>query len=156
VRLEAVVVGPGDAGSVKVMLRRGGDEQVIDVPAHKLSPSLRSPNSTFVAVVSGRDLVRVETAGPAWLEIQDKVRRVLNRDWDPIGVADAVEDEYDGYVEEIYFMLKNGSSDKTIADRLRAIETEWMGLGAASPIENLLGVVSKLRDLSLPNIGGPR
>ena len=49
-------------------------------------------------------------------------------------------------------MLRRGSSGEIIADRLRMIETESMGLGP-SPIENLLAVVSKLRELSLPNVG---
>ena len=101
VRIEAVVVSPGAAGLLKVMRRQGRDERIIDVPAHKLPPALRMPNSHFVAVFGGPDIIRVETAGPAWLEIQNQIRTVLNRDWDPIRVAGVVEDEYDIYIEEI-------------------------------------------------------
>ena len=87
-----------------VIIRPNSDtkhERIIDVPAHKLPPALRMPNSHFVAVFGGPDIIRVETAGPAWLEIQNQIRTVLNRDWDPIRVAGVVEDEYDIYIEEI-------------------------------------------------------
>jgi hypothetical protein len=87
-RLEAVVLGPGLPGQVKVTLGRGQQQFVADVPVELLDPSLRLPNSEFVAVVKGRDLVRVESAGNAWLIIQNQMRDVLNSDWDPIGVAD--------------------------------------------------------------------
>jgi hypothetical protein len=46
----------------------------------------------------GGDVVRVEPAGRIWLTIQDQMRVVLNGDWDPIGLADIVDDEYDTYV----------------------------------------------------------
>ena len=36
-----------------------------------------------------------------WLTIQDQIRAVLNSDWDPIGVADIVDDEYDMYIAHI-------------------------------------------------------
>jgi len=55
------------------------------------------PNSTFVGLIVGRDFVRVETEGQVWLDIQDTIRPILNQHWDPIGVADISEDEYDSY-----------------------------------------------------------
>src|SRR6202790_1710145 len=57
-RLEAVVSGPGLPGQLKVTLGRGQQQFVADVPVELLDPSLRLPNSEFVAVVNGRDLVR--------------------------------------------------------------------------------------------------
>jgi hypothetical protein len=89
-RLEAVVIGPGKPGILKVVIGRGRGEFVADVPFEKLEPSLRLPNSHFVAVVEGRELVRVEPAGRIWLTIQDEIRSVLNTDWDPIGVVGRV------------------------------------------------------------------
>src|SRR5690348_3659793 len=95
-RLEAVVVGPGKPGFLKVTLGRGQGQFVVDVPVETLQPSLRLPNSQFVAVVKGREVVRVEPDGRAWLTIQDEIRSVLNTDWDPIGVVgDGIADEYD-------------------------------------------------------------
>src|SRR4029077_14608723 len=92
-RLEAVVVGPGKPGFVRVALGRGEHQFVTEVGVERLHASLRMPNSEFVAVVSGRDLVRVEPAGRVWITIQERIRGVLNRDWDPIDVADVVDDE---------------------------------------------------------------
>src|ERR1700720_1240449 len=73
-RLEAVVIGPGKPGQVRVALGRGERRFVADVPVDLLQPALRMPNSEFVAVVSGRDVVRVEPAGHIWLTIQDQIR----------------------------------------------------------------------------------
>src|ERR1700704_5134879 len=104
-RLEAVVVGPGAPGFLKVAFGRDHHRFVADVPADRLPPSLRLPNSQFVGVVEGRDLIRVESAGRAWLEIQDHIRAVLNASWDPIGVAGEVGDEYDGYIGGIFSLF---------------------------------------------------
>jgi hypothetical protein len=104
-RLEAVVLGPGRPGELKVTVGRGQQQFVADVPVELLHPSLRLPNSEFVAVVNGRDLVGVERAGRVWLTIQNQIRGVLNSDWDPIGVADIVDDEYDMYIGQIYSLL---------------------------------------------------
>jgi hypothetical protein len=110
-RLEAVVLGPGRPGEVKVALGRGEHQFVADVPFELLQPSLRTPNSEFVAVVKGRELVRIETAGRVWLTIQDQIRAVLNSDWDPIGVANIVDDEYDMYIGHIYSLLATDAAE---------------------------------------------
>jgi hypothetical protein len=111
--------------------------------------SLRTPNSQFVAVVQGGDLLRVEVAGRAWLVIQDRVRGVLNTDWDPIGVADSVTDEYDGYIGVIYSMLRRGTSPEELAAHLLQIEIDSMGLDGL-PEEQRLGVARRLLALELP------
>jgi len=64
--LEAVVLGPGRPGQLRVALGRDQRQFVADVPIELLQPSLRMPNSEFVAVVKGRDLVRIE--GAAFVE----------------------------------------------------------------------------------------
>jgi hypothetical protein len=127
-RLEAVVLGPGRPGHVKVALDRGQHQFVTDVPFELLRHSLRMPNSEFVAVVNGRELVRIEPAGRIWLTIQDQIRAVLNSDWDPIGVADVVDDEYDMYIGQIHSLLAKDSSEQAIADHLLRIELKRMGL----------------------------
>jgi hypothetical protein len=93
----------------------------------------------------------VEIDGEAWLEIQERVRDVLNQQWDPIGVADVVEDEYDGYIGEIYAPLKSGSSEAELAEHLRSIEADEMEL-RVSPIEKLRTVADSLRRLELLNV----
>jgi hypothetical protein len=151
-RLEAVVLGPGTPGQVRVSLGRGEHQFVAEVPSEMLQPSLRMPNSEFVAVVKGRELVRVEPAGRIWLTIQDQIRDVLNRDWDPIGVADVVEDEYEMYIGHIYSLLAKDTTEQAIADHLLTIELERMGL-AGTPMNQLLRVAANLRSLRLPRLG---
>lgn len=148
-RLEAVVVGPGKPGILRVALSRGEEQFVIDVPCELLRPALRLPNSQFVAVVAGRELVREEPAGRIWLAIQDRIRIVLNTDWDPIGVADIVDYEYDGYIGHIYSLLAHDESEQAIANHLLSIERERMGL-AGTPMNQLLKVATELRKLQLP------
>jgi hypothetical protein len=156
-RLEAVVIGPGKPGQVRVALGRGERKFVADIPFDLLQPALRMPNSEFVAVVSGRDVVRVEPAGRIWLTIQDQIRVVLNGDWDPIGVADIVGDEYDSYIAQIHSLLVTNSTEQTIADHLLRIEHERMGL-TGTPMSQLLRVAANLRSIQLPpveNSGSP-
>jgi hypothetical protein len=153
-RLEAVVLGPGRPGQVKVALGRGQQRFVADVPSELLQPSLRMPNSEFVAVVEGRELVRIEPAGRVWLMIQNRIRVVLNRDWDPIGVADIVDDEYDMYIGNIYSLLATDTDEQAIADHLLWIELERMGL-TGTPMNQLFRVAANLRSLQLPPLEKP-
>lgn len=154
IRRRVTIVGPGAKGFVRASYLLEPDETVtIDVPSEHLPSNLRLPNSTFVALIVGRDLVRVETDGEAWLDIQDKVRDVLNQQWDPIGVADIVEDEYDAYIGEIYQLLKSDSTEATITGHLRSIEADKMGL-RVSPLEKLRSVAKGLRRLDLPDVRG--
>jgi hypothetical protein len=154
-RLEAVVLGPGRPGQVQVTLGRGQQQFVANVPVGLLDPSLRLPNSTFVAVVKGRDLVRVEHAGKPWLIIQNQIRKVLNSDWDPIGVADIVGDEYDGYIGDIHSLLTKHASDKDISAYLLRVEVEWMGL-TGTPDDQRLLVARNLQKLRLPALEYPK
>jgi len=153
-RLEAVVLGPGRPGQLKVGLGRGKHQFVADVPFELLQPSLRMPNSEFVAVVKGRELVRAEPAGRVWLVIQDRIRAVLNNDWDPIGVADAVGDEYDMYIGHIHSLLATDASEQAVADHLLWIERERMGL-SGTPMNQLLRVAANLQNLQLPSLENP-
>jgi hypothetical protein len=151
-RLEATVIGPGAAGFLKVSIGRGHGQFVADVRSETLPDSLRLPNSHFVAVVSGREFIRVEPAGRVWLEIQERIREVLNASWDPIGVAGAVDDEYDGYIGSIFGLLQRGAPAEKIAEHLSTIETDRMGLESSSS-DHLLDIADRLRTLALPNIG---
>lgn len=129
----------------------GRQVRYVDVPFDRLPPLLRLPNSQFVAVVEGREVVRVESAGRIWLTIQDQIRSVLNADWDPIGVADIVDGEYDGYIGHIYSLLAGNVSERTIAEHLFSIERERMGL-QGTPMDRLLAIAAKLRSLQLPSL----
>jgi hypothetical protein len=153
-RLEAVVIGPGAPGHLKVAFGRDHHRFVADVPADRLPPSLRLPNAEFVGVVEGRDVIRVESAPLTSLKIQDHIRTVLNTSWDPIGVAKFVDDEYDGYIGGILSLLRSDASVDVIAKHLSRIEVEHMGL-AGSWFRKLREVAAKLRALQLPVVGDP-
>src|SRR5271155_1083845 len=127
-RLEAVVQGPGRPGQLRVVLGRGQHRFVAGVPIELLQPSLRMPNSKFVAIVVGRKFVGVEPTGRGGLTIYDQIRAILNRDWDPIGVADEDDDEYDGYIGDVYSLLEIDAPEEAIADHLLRIEREFIGL----------------------------
>jgi hypothetical protein len=62
-----------------------------------------------------------------------RVRDVLMREWDPIGVAGIPEatDEYDRYVDEVYVILMNQRVDAdAIAAHLFDTAVNYMGLPA--------------------------
>jgi hypothetical protein len=126
-------------------------ERERDIPAERLPPNLRTPNSEFVAVVEGGEFRRLETGGRQWLSIQDSVRSVLNAHWDPIGVADSVADEYDSYIGVIYSMIRLGASRHDLAAHLLQIEADSMGL-SGSPEERRLEVARRLLDLDLSSL----
>ena len=52
--------------------------------------------------------------------IRSQIRRVLLTVWDPIGVKDEpnAQDEYDGYLGEIYGLLVRKATDQEMTDRL--------------------------------------
>lgn len=63
-------------------------------------------------------------------KIQDKVRRVLMDEWDPIGVdgfPDAA-DEYDRYIGGIYGLIQRGALVGEISAHLRRLEIDEMGM----------------------------
>ena len=61
---------------------------------------------------------------------QESIREVLLREWDPIGVADIPEaqDEYDGYISQIFGMLIRREPQHKLVDFLWWVETEHMEL----------------------------
>lgn len=64
-------------------------------------------------------------------ENRARVRQILLRDWDPIGVNGIPEatDEYDAYADKAYVMLMDeGATASEIAGYLYIVATEHMGL----------------------------
>ena len=73
-----------------------------------------------------------------WRECRTRVREVLMREWDPIGVAGVPEaaDEYDTYAPKAYAMLMvEGATAGAIAAYLLEIATKHMGLSGAALAE---------------------
>ena len=82
-------------------------------------------------------------------EIEDAIRQVLMRDWDPIGIADepACADEYDSYIGGVYHLLASGADETRIASHLAAVQTEMMGLPKQAVF--LIEVAKRLREIDV-------
>lgn len=161
-RVAARTLGPGEPGVLRVLLTlegKGPPASLLHVPVDRLPPELRMPNATFVAVMSRRQLVRVEPLGPAWLTYQDRMREVLDGEWDPIGCARGWagirgwSGECDLYIDGIHRLLEEGASDDLVARHLRRIETKSMSL-SGTDLDKLLGVAARLRAIRRPGAGG--
>lgn len=75
--------------------------------------------------------------------IYKKIAEILWFDWDPIGINDlAPRDEYQGYVPEIFGLVKAKAGRQEIANRLHKLETENMGMSGT--IENCLTIADKI------------
>jgi len=72
-------------------------------------------------------------------------------DWDPIGVADIVDDEHDMYIGHIRSLLATDAAEQALPDHLLWIELERMGL-TGTPMDQLLRVAANLRNLPLPSV----
>lgn len=71
-------------------------------------------------------------AGERARALHQKIRDVLLKEWDPVGVQDIPEaqDEYDGYVPTLYSMLIARKPIHEVFEYLLWLETEHMGLSA--------------------------
>ena len=58
--------------------------------------------------------------------IYQKIHNIFLRDWDPIGIQNIPEaqDEYDGYVSNVFNLLISGKSQKELFEYLWWVETE--------------------------------
>jgi hypothetical protein len=82
-------------------------------------------------------------------EIQDAIREVLYRDWDPLNVCDAgPKDEYDSYIGAIYRVLASSPSREVVARELVKIESESMGFDQVRE-EALFPVADKLLSIDV-------
>ena len=62
-------------------------------------------------------------------EIQDSIRQILYREWDPIGVSgSAPEDEYDSYIGPVYRILSGSRSEQELIDFLFRTERDTIGV----------------------------
>jgi hypothetical protein len=83
------------------------------------------------------------------IEIQDSIRRVFLRDWDPIGICgvSSAVDEYDAYISPVYRILVGTRSAEDLVECLARIEREELGI--TSDESQLRGVAAKLLDLEV-------
>jgi hypothetical protein len=84
------------------------------------------------------------------LAIQDSIRQVLYKNWDPLGINDypAAADEYDAYIAPVYRILVGSRSEDELIRVLGRIEEKEMGVSAGSD-ENLHSVCTKLLELKV-------
>ncbi|MEU0914722.1 hypothetical protein [Streptomyces althioticus] len=64
---------------------------------------------------------------PAGKDTESGLRRLLN-EWDPIGVADEVRDEYDCLLAPCLLRLRRGADEAEISDFLRSELEDHFGL----------------------------
>ena len=83
-------------------------------------------------------------------DIQNSIRLVLFRDWDPIGVNTnpKLNDEYDAYIAPVYRILIGSRSEEALITLLQKTECDQIGLKSASA-EQLRGVARKLLALDV-------
>ena len=84
-------------------------------------------------------------------ESRARVREILLRYWDPIGISGIPEakDEYDAYADAAYVMLMGGQTASAIAAYLFKIASQHMGLsdhgGLAEKSEHVAKLLADLR-----------
>jgi hypothetical protein len=89
---------------------------------------------------------------PAEIAYFSALKRVLNA-WDPLGVAELVDDEYDGYLVPIGILLQQGAGVDDLAAYLDAIVTGRMGMPGNH--DDALSTAEKLRAVPRPIEGAP-
>lgn len=87
-------------------------------------------------------------------KIRVQIRHILLEVWDPIGVKDEphAQDEYDGYLGDIYELLVNGARDAKIAEYLHWVVSDRMGLDSAR-VSDMAPTVQALRAIPIPPDG---
>lgn len=81
-------------------------------------------------------------------ELENKIRALLMREWDPIGIRDepAARDEYDSYVPPLARMVMAKKSPAELAGYLLNVETQRMGLtGNADRVRSVAIQLAELR-----------
>jgi hypothetical protein len=93
---------------------------------------------------------RVDLKKQCAIEIQDSIRQILFKEWDPIGVNDNPShvDEYDSYIAPIYRLLSTNRSEEAIMDFLFRTEQDVIGVSCGSP-EDLRPLAQKLLGLDV-------
>jgi len=82
-------------------------------------------------------------------DIQESIRQILYREWDPIGVCDlAPEDEYDSYIGPVYQILAGSRSEEELIEYLFHTERDTIGLPCESP-EQLRTVARRFLEIDV-------
>ncbi len=84
-------------------------------------------------------------------EIQDSIRQILYRDWNPIGFADLPGDEYDSYIAPVYRILAGSRSEQELIEFLFRTARDTIGVACETPehLEQLRPVARRLLELDV-------
>jgi len=65
-------------------------------------------------------------------QLYNLIDDLLWEEWDPIGINDMPEarDEYSSYTPQIFSLAMHGASNEDIAEKLKRIEIDWIGLAS--------------------------
>jgi hypothetical protein len=86
------------------------------------------------------------------VEIQDSIRQILYREWDPIGVAGAApEDEYDSYIAPVYRILAGSRSEQELVEYLFRTARDTIGVACETTehFEQMRPVARRLLQLDV-------
>lgn len=83
--------------------------------------------------------------------IRVAIRHVLLEVWDPIGIQHEpnAQDEYDGYIGDLYELLVNRALDSELAEYLYRVAHDRMGFDEAQ-IRDMGETVQALKRITLP------
>ena len=84
-------------------------------------------------------------------EIEDSIRQILYRDWNPIGVPDLPADEYDSYIAPVYRILTGTRSEEELVEFLFRTACDTIGVACETQehFEALRPVARSLLDLNV-------
>ena len=82
--------------------------------------------------------------------IRVEMRHVLLEVWDPIGIKDEpnAQDEYDGYIGELYDLLVSRADDSQLIEYLYSAAHDHMGLDSVSR-SDMVTTVEALKKIPL-------
>jgi len=83
-------------------------------------------------------------------EIEDSIRQILYRDWNPIGCP-VPEDEYDSYIAPVYRILAGSRSEQELVEFLFRTARDSIGVACetAEHFEKMRPVARRLLELDV-------
>jgi len=143
-------ISRGRDGILRVStLRRVGDEpakpcwEQVDGPV--LVDSLKTARK-----IAGELLLAIPHHQPDE-GFRERIRVVLMKHWDPLGVSEVPEAafDYDFYIDPISELLRSGATEKELVEYLYSTETKEMGLMRFGMRGRCKKAVAKLREIEL-------
>jgi hypothetical protein len=142
------------SGGAETVGSASGSEGVsvgADADVVTLNQRAHTPGITKVLSFGTRWFDRFEPDGDAWITIQERIRPILCGVWDPVRVGFVAKDEYDGYIADLYELLRRGADESRLVTYLHDVESRIMGMpNRPEPVR--IEVARMLLGLDLPEI----